>query len=521
MSTPAAREQRRSMPATPVMFVVAAVVVVVAMVVGAFIATRPPDAAGGNPSPEGVAGTLDHASGNCAYWVAPTGDDDGAGSRSDPWATLEHAAASVPDRGCTVWFAPGTYDGGNHITRRFTHVTAFRSRPETRAVLEHDGEVIDIDGGRNIVIQGFEMRHSGPAASRSDYVAIVDRRDDTWSERITFADNVFHDSYGDDLLKIHNGTRVATVTGNVFYNQGEGEQHIDVNSVTDVVIWGNIFFNDFAGSGREDSDDGKHFIVVKDSNGDDDGLEGSQRVTIRGNVFLNWEGGPETFIKAGNDGMAYYEAQDVLVESNLLVGNSPVPADAAFGVRGARNIVFNNNTVVGDLPANSYAYRIHLKDDNPRNESIVFTNNIWSDPTGTMGWDGEGSTQHEFSNGESSEVSGLFLNTNLYWNGGAPVPAGTVSSPMYDDPSGVVADPRLPAYQSDVVLPRWTGQAFASGGTSIHAEFVRLVEAYGTIPTSSPAVGQADPDTAATRDILGRARTTPDLGAFEAGGGDG
>jgi hypothetical protein len=86
----------------------------------------------------------------------------------------------------------------------------------------------------------------------------------------------------------------------------------------------------------------------------------------------------------------------------------------------------------------------------------------------------------------------------------------------------VVADPQLTADQSDIVLPRWTGQAFSSGRTRISAEFARLVEAYGAIPASSPAVDRADPDTAATQDILGRPRTRPDLGAFEAtAGGDG
>jgi len=57
---------------------------------------------------------------------------------------------------------------------------------------------------------------------------------------------VFHDSYDDDILKILDGARSVTVQDNVFYNQGPNEQHIDVNSVTDVRIEGNIFFNDFA-----------------------------------------------------------------------------------------------------------------------------------------------------------------------------------------------------------------------------------------------------------------------------------
>ena len=36
------------------------------------------------------------------YWVATDGDDTGPGSRDDPWATLQHAADSVPP-GATVY----------------------------------------------------------------------------------------------------------------------------------------------------------------------------------------------------------------------------------------------------------------------------------------------------------------------------------------------------------------------------------------------------------------------------------
>ncbi len=45
---------------------------------------------------------------------------------------------------------------------------------------------------------------------------------------------------------------------------------------------------------------------------------------------------------------------------------------------------------------------------------------------------------------------------------------------------------------------------------------MRLVSLYGAIPSGSPAQNQADPALSPVDDILGRVRTTPDLGAFEA-----
>jgi hypothetical protein len=85
-----------------------------------------------------------------------------------------------------------------------------------------------------------------------------------------------------------------------------------------------------------------------------------------------------------------------------------------------------------------------------------------------------------------------------------------------DDARRVVADPLLNTNQAAIVLPRWSGTAFASGNATIREEFVRLVSLYGAIPAGSPAKDQADPALSATDDILGRPRTAPDLGAFEA-----
>jgi hypothetical protein len=45
-------------------------------------------------------------------------------------------------------------------------------------------------------------------------------------------------------------------------------------------------------------------------------------VAIRGNVFLNWQGGKESFIGIGNDGKPYHEAKHVWINNNLMIGNS-------------------------------------------------------------------------------------------------------------------------------------------------------------------------------------------------------
>lgn len=464
--------------------------------------------------PAGVVGP-EAAQSNCDYWLAPppAGNDGNPGTFDDPWATMEYASETLPDQNCTVWIKDGLYTGRNTIHRRFTNLVTFKAVNPYKAVFEDSGSPLVVRGARNVTFEGMEFRHSDPDASV--YVIQVSRKDENWSEHITFRNNLFHDSYNNDLMKIHNGSRYIIVEGNVFYNQGPNEQHLDVNSVTDVFVQDNIFFNDFAGSGRVAPGDTKHFIMIKDSNESEDGLLGAQRIHVRRNIFLNWQGGNETMIKAGNDGKPYHEAIDVLVENNLIIGNSPTPVSAALGVRGAKNVTYAHNTIVGDLPAKVHAMRVNITDLNPKNENIHFLNNIWSDPTGTMGVAEQGDSP-EFSDGEPSQTINMILDNNLYWNDGEPIPPGEVLSPLEDDANLLVADPLLRKDQANVVLPRWSGDHFPSGNQTIRQEFERLVELYGQIPAHSPAVGAANPDYAPADDILGRPRsTTPSLGAYE------
>ncbi len=200
-----------------------------------------------------------------------------------------------------------------------------------------------------------------------------------------------------------------------------------------------------------------------------------------------------------------------------MLGNSGNDVRAAFGVKGGKDVAFRANTVSGDLPSLAYACRVNREGANPVNENVTFRNNIWSDPTGTMGAEAGGGT-NEFSDGFPNEATGLVLDNNLYWNGGAAIPPGDLVSPLVDDARRVVADPQLATNQSGIVLPRWNGSAFVSGSATIRQEFERLVGLYGAIGGGSPAADQADPAFAPQDDILGRPRgAAPDLGAYEAG----
>jgi hypothetical protein len=458
----------------------------------------------------------------CAFYVAPppAGSDSNPGTPAAPWATLNWASSRVfathPGGGCTVWFMDGVYTGVNSLYERFASPTWFRAMNPYRAVFQRPGPSVQLFGARHMVFEGFRFTHSGPGAGGLVVQVQMDGGSGLWSEEIVFRNNVFHDSWNNDILKVNNGARFVRVEGNVFYNQTGADEHIDVNGVTDVVISDNVFFNDFAGSGRPNANDTSSYIVIKDSGAL---IGGSARVTVRRNVFLNWEGvAGSNFVLVGEDGQPFHEGRDVLVENNLLIGNAPNEMRAPFGVKGGRGVTFRSNTVVGDLPGCAYGLRLNREGSNPQNENISFWNNVWSDPTGTMGAGCGGG--NDFSDGASTESTGVQLDRNLYWNGGAAIPPGDVLSPLVDDARRVVGDGGFNANQAAIVLPRWNGAAFPSGSTTIRQELERLVAAYGVPAAGGPAVDQADRSRAPADDILGRPRSAgaaPDLGAFETG----
>ncbi len=453
-----------------------------------------------------------------AFYVATDGSDEtGDGSVAAPWATITHALDTVSD-GSLILVRPGLYTGRVRIRGQFAQGVTVRSEVPYRAQLRADETVLTIFEAQGITIEGFDIAHLSPAAEPI-VVQIQDALGDEpggaeFTSRITLRNNILHDSYNNDILKINNGVQQITISGNLFYNQGDSDEHIDVNSVRDVVIEDNIFFNAFEASGRTVTGESSSFIVVKDSNGNDDGLIGVSGLTIRRNVFLHYQGSVgHNMVLLGEDGAPYFEAGEVLIENNLFLGDG-AQIRAPFGTKGVHNVVFRHNTITGDMPSGAFAWRTNVEGENQLNDNIQLYNNIYSDPTGTM---------DNFATAPVGETAGFTLRGNLYWNGGQPLPGGTEDMVQISaDPAAVNGDPLLNA-PVNVPLPVWDAAAglFGGGAVDIRAAFRQLVLAYGLPQAGSAALDQADPAQASGEDILGQPRAgAPDLGAYEVQGNE-
>jgi len=454
------------------------------------------------------------------YYVATTGNDtSGDGSLLLPWATITYAVNSVPD-GSTILVKPGIYTGQTRLDHQFSQGVVVRSEIPYQAKLRNSGgQVVICFYGQHITLEGFDIAHS-PDNNAGLVVQIQDLLgesaglgdgSDPVVSHITMRNNIFHDSTNNDLLKINNGARHILVEGNMFFNQKGYDEHIDINSVADIIVRDNIFYNQFSVNPNLTSS----YIVVKDSNASDDDLLGAKRITLQRNIFLNWQGNDgANFLLIGEDGNPYFEASDILVENNLMIGNASNLMRSSFGVKGGRDITFRNNTIVGDLASRSFAMRLNTEGANPNNQDIHFYNNIWSDPTGTMGT--EGYTGVDFAEVSSTQNISITLDNNLYWNGGSLIPADTGQLIHYtDDLNRVVDDPSLGS-QVGLVVPYWDGSSFADSSTTIRAAFERLVDLYGKPAQGSPVVGAADPNISPLDDILGNLRGPwPDIGAYQ------
>ena len=462
--------------------------------------------------------TLTPTGANTTFYVSTNGNDSNTGSSSSPWRTITHAVGQVPDNDSVIIVKEGVYNECVSISRRFASSLLIQAEHPYRVRWQCDASlpILKIGKGKNITIQGFEFTRPDLSANQEWFV-IIWKGGSTWAENITLRNNIFHDSVNNDLLRIGTGARNVIVEDNMFYNQAGPDEHIDINGATDTTIQDNIFFNDFAGSGRVDPRNTSSYIVIKDSEGTSDGVEGAQRISVRRNVFLNWEGSQRSFVMVGEDGISTFEAFDVTIENNLMLGNSPDLMQSPITIRGSKNITVRANTIVGDLPSWYYVIAAYITDGNKLNENLRIHNNIWSDPTGTMGQD--------FSCCNPSQTRSYTFDNNLFFNAGQAFPGS--SNPFVritNDVHRVIGDPKLSNQRGGIAVPRWNGTGFNGGYGTIRQAFEGLVNQYGAPGIGSAAINTADPTNMPADDILGINRSDidaePDIGAVEASGFD-
>jgi len=113
---------------------------------------------------------------------------------------------------------PGLYEGRQRLRGDWEVGITVRSEVPYQARLRSDGTVVTCFTGKNITFEGFDIAHDGPGAGALVMQVQNLRTVEDPVRNIVIRNNIFHDSYNNDLLKVNNGASEITVCGNMFYN---------------------------------------------------------------------------------------------------------------------------------------------------------------------------------------------------------------------------------------------------------------------------------------------------------------
>jgi parallel beta-helix repeat protein len=430
------------------------------------------------------------------YYVASDGSDGAAGTESNPWRTLQHAADSV-SAGDTVFVGDGTYRGFT-INRSGTPSAwlVFRNAEGAHPQIDGGGataHVVTFDSVHDVKLWGFRIRGANAflgAGVEVDFSsnigvsgnAISDNQDIGvhvyQSTNVNVMNNWIHDNaigievkYGGAGVRIINN-RIYDNTSMVI-NDGAGGNDsgaVGVNFLKTsgpTLAQGNVLWNNRARSHDYGYDGGAWEIY------------GASNVTITGNVSYNNETVLETGTDSGKD------CANNEFSRNVAWGASTAPLGNAVGLtlRCATNMLVANNTF-SDI------------------DWWVFNVNL--------------------GGGFADSVAGLRIVNNIVTQSDSKIYA--IGSGL---PGSVVIDHNLAysygGYGIASVAGRGTTSSMATFNdwTGYEAHGVQADPRYADrwdhdyhLPGSSPAINAGVPIPGVTDGFLGGA---PDLGAYEAG----
>lgn len=267
------------------------------------------------------------------HWVATGGDDDAAGTRDSPWATLQHAADEAT-AGSTIYVRGGVYAQRLNVTASGApgRPIVFRNEPGERPVLDGSSievtqefsPMISVDGRRHVEIRGFEIR--GHRTDRSGYnpVGILVTGA---SDHISIAGNVVHDMGTTYQGRVGGDAHGIAVYGNLADHpidevviSGNELHDLSLGSSEALVVNGNV--TDFLIQGNEVHDTNNIGIVAIGYEGTapDPSVDVARSGVIRGNTVYEVDsyGNPAYGKSRSANGIYVDGGRDVLVEGNVV-----------------------------------------------------------------------------------------------------------------------------------------------------------------------------------------------------------
>ncbi|HEX5059089.1 MAG TPA: hypothetical protein VFV99_07000 [Kofleriaceae bacterium] len=406
-------------------------------------------------------------------YVATTGDDNsGDGTMGSPYRTIQRTYDRVAP-GTTILVQPGVYATPLDLTRTVSpeRIAIAAVTPYTVTV-EDLSQPLSCSGCTGLVLDGLYVHATGSGGLPVLHI--------NGGQDVVIRNCIVDNSGSSATIRLSGDPVNVTVLRNMVF---DGNPPLHAAQITDVSIVDNLVVHTRMLNGP---------LMWLESP-----LGGTSR--IQRNILAGFRG----CIDCGMLEMRLDTG--TRVESNLLV-SSTAQSDGAFKLEGPIDATIQFNTVVGDVPGTAFALTGTEYNATPVS-SLILRNNVFADPTGTLG---------DFSDGTTTDIPSPVLMSNAYWNNGAAMPPGVNDSVDWtNDPQAVLADPELPSFAA-FTPPVWdaANHQFADGSKTICDEFYRIALSYGMPAAGSPLVGAATgPDR--PLDLLGFARTKGAIGALE------
>jgi CARDB protein/copper-binding protein NosD len=283
------------------------------------------------------------------FYVAPTGNDAGAGSSASPWRTLQKAANTVR-AGDLVIIRAGTYAGFDLWTSgTAANPIAFSAEPGVvvNAPNPRTGDGINLEGASHVVIEGFTLDglpRAGIRAVLNQHVTIRHNTADLNGRWGIFT------GFSDDLLIENNVTSRSQLEHGIYVS----------NSGDRPVIRGNVSWGNHANGIHMNGDEGQG----------GDGVIAN--ALVEGNVI--YENG-----RGGGSGINCDGVRDSRIQNNLLFDNhaSGISLYRIDGGDGSRNNVVSHNTIVQAADAR---WAINIRDGSTGNtlyNNILYNQHPW------------------------------------------------------------------------------------------------------------------------------------------------
>ncbi len=336
------------------------------------------------------------------YYVSTTGSDNGSGTQTSPWATINHALEASLKPGDTIMVAPGTYNEAININTGGSaagNITLESTVPGGALIRPPAGSFNAVSINANYVtIDGFDVKGGSGAGIAGTGVA-----------HVSVLNNIAHDSGQSGISFVHSD--FETIEGNTTYNNASTgyysgisvweNQNVTGDTTTTgyrTIIANNTSYDNVTKAGAHS--DGNGIIIDDFQSTQNSSLPAYNYPTlVQGNLVYG----------NGGKGIQVYDSDNVTVANNTAYHNNQDTANTGtwrgeISNSGGNNNTFVNNIAVADPTVNPNNTAISNTSDNGANKNVV-----WADNITYNGSSGQASVNNDGGNSVPTVANGNML----------------------------------------------------------------------------------------------------------------